>query len=165
MKVNSLFIAMMIGLVLFIVGCSKEEVEKPKETVSSLPEYTFEKDLFPPSPAGFVKIEEMRYEMARGGFEWRKGDQAVTTDAAAPTQIAETFVAIETTPSSEIEIEIEQNPHLRLFLWESDEKIIEVPLNETKMTLPEEAGRYIYEVRAAWENGEVSYTFVVEVKS
>lgn len=164
LKFNSLLIVMLISLVLFVVGCSMEEVEKPEETQSSLPEYTFEKGVFPPSPSGFVKVEETRYEMAKGGFRWEMGNMASETDVAGPTQIAEHFEVIEVGPSSEVDIEVEQKPKLSVLLWEDEEKASSIQLGENQLTMPTEEGRYIYEVRAGWQNGEVSYTFVVEVK-
>ena len=68
LKVNSFFIVIIIGLLFFGVACSKEETKETKEIQSSFPKYTFEKGVFPPSPSGFVKVDETRYEMAKGGF-------------------------------------------------------------------------------------------------
>ena len=154
------------GIFLIVIGCTKDESNKEKvnKTGSYLPEFIFDKDLFPPSPKGMIKVDGNDYEMSSGGFSWVNGDQAIEADALAPTQIAEGFDAIEAEPSSEISIEIEQNPKLSVYLWEDENKTMPIQLNATAMALPVEEGRYIYEVRATWENGKVSYTFVVEVK-
>ena len=160
MQANSFFKPLMIGLLIFVLGCSNEEVI---ETQSPLPKYTFERGVFPPSPLGFVRIDETSYEMLKGGFEWRKGNMTSQTDSLSPTQAAEHFKAIEVKPNSEVYIEVEQKPKLSIYLWE-EEKTKTIQLDENQMTLPEDEGRYIYEVRAAWENGEVSYIFVVEVQ-
>lgn len=158
--------ALIIGLVLFSVGCSKDEVHQDKvnKTASDLPEFIFENGVFPPSPKGIVKVNGNEYDMMAGGFEWSKGNEHIQTDAMSPPQIAETMDAIELESGSEVRIEIEQNPKLHLFLWEDEENPKSVQLNENQLTFPESEGRYIYEVRAKWENGEVSYTFVVDVK-
>ena len=150
----------MIGLLIFVFGCSNEEVI---ETQSSLPKYTFEQGVFPPSPTGLVKVNGTDYEMAKGGFKWEKEDMVTQTDVVGPTQIAEHFEAIRVETNSEMRIEIEQNPKISVLLWE-EEKAETIHLDENQMTLPEDEGRYIFEVRAAWENGVVSYTFVVEVQ-
>lgn len=160
LKVHSFFIVLIIGLLIFVVGCSKEEAT---ETQPSLPKYTFKKGEFPPSPTGFVKVNGIDYEMMKGGFRWEKGNMVTQTDAAGPTQIAAHFEAIKGGANSKVSIEVEQSPKLNVLLWE-EEKTTTIHLNENKLTVPENKGRYIYEVQAAWENGEVSYTFVVEVQ-
>ncbi|MBS4192515.1 DUF3221 domain-containing protein [Bacillus sp. FJAT-49705] len=133
------------------------------ETVQpSLSKFIFKNDKFPPDLTGFVKINKTRYEMARGGFEWKKGNQTTQTDAASPTQIAENFKAIVVEPNSKATIEIEQNPNLSAYLWNSDRE--NIALEGKQITFPANKGRYIYEVVAKWSNGEVSFTFVVEVK-
>ena len=130
MKVNSLFIVIIIGLFILVVGCSTEEKKETKNTQSSLPKYTFEKGVFPPSPSGFVKVDETRTEMRRGGFRWEMGNMTSETDAAGPTQIAEHFEAIEVKPSSEVHIEVEQNPKLSMYLWEDEERASSIQLDE-----------------------------------
>lgn len=157
--------AIMIGFLLIVAGCSKDEAdnEKVNKMESNLPKFLFEKDVFPPSPKGMIIVTGNDYEMASGGFSWVNGDQAIETDALAPTQIAEDLDAIEAKSNSIIRIEIEQNPQLTVYLWEEDQTT-PIQLNGTEMTLPDNKGRYIYEARAVWENGKVSYTFVVEVQ-
>ena len=166
LKASQFLIAITIGIILIMSGCTKDEINK--ETVnkmeSYLPEFIFDKDVFPPSPKGMIKVDGNDYEMSSGGFGWVNVDQAIEADALAPTQIAEGFDAIEVEMNSEATIEIEQNPTLNLFLWEDEEEAISIQLNGKQMTMPDIKGRYIYEVRAIWENGRVSYTFVVEVK-
>lgn len=166
MKTSKFLMAIMIGFLLLIVGCTKDEIknEKVNKTESYLPAFIFEKDVFPPSPKGMIKVAGNDYEMSSGGFSWTKGDQVIETDALAPPKIAEHFQAIEVELNSEATIEIEQNPRLSLFLWEDEEKAISIPLNGNEMTMSENKGRHIYEVRAVWENGRISYTFVVEVR-
>ncbi|MFD2443042.1 hypothetical protein ACFSO7_03505 [Bacillus sp. CGMCC 1.16607] len=85
----------------------------------------------------------------------------VQTDAASPNQIAEHFKAIIVEPNRKVSIEIEQNPNLSVYFWNYEG---EVDLQDGQITVPASKGRYIYEVLAIWSNGQVSYTFVVEIK-
>ncbi len=143
------------------IELSNQKATDRNTAQSFLPEFIYKNDKFPPSITGFVKINETRYEMAKGNFKWQKGTENVQTDAASPVQIAEHFQAIVAEPNSKATIEIKQNPRLSVYLWNSEE---DVPLEEKQITIPANKGRYIYEVVAEWSNGEVSYTFVVEVK-
>lgn len=129
---------------------------------SSLHSFDFKNHEFPPHLPGFITIGETRNDMAKGGYEWTKGNQSVQTDAASPTQVAEKFSAIVVEPNSKASIEIEQNPDLSVYIWDAERSTVLIEGNE--LTVPTKSGRYIYEVLAKWSNGEVSYTFVVEVK-
>ena len=128
----------------------------------SFHDFDFSKHEFPPSLAGFVDIDGTRYDMAKGGFRWTKGNQTATTDAASPTQIAEDFEAIVTEADSQAKIVIEQNPSLSVYTWNTEQEAVAV--EDGKISLPATSGRTIYEVVAKWTNGEVSFTFVVDVK-
>jgi hypothetical protein len=52
----------------------------------------------------------------------------------------------------------------QITVWNEDERLKEITLNENEITVPPSKGLYIYEVIGKWSNGEVSYTFVVEVQ-
>jgi hypothetical protein len=101
--------------------------------------------------------------MEQGGFYWKKGNESVQTDAASPNQIAENFEAIPIDAGKEIQLEIEQSPRLQVILWENTPKN-NISLHKNKFNAPSEKGKYVYEVLAKWANGEVSFTFVVEVQ-
>lgn len=127
---------------------------------------------FPPTMTGVVLINNQEYDMKRGGYRWTKESgndtQTITTDAASPNQIAEELTAILMEEGSNITIEVEDNPELSVYQWNENERINNIPLNVNNFSPPSTKGRYIYEVIADWSNGdvrgEVSYTFVVEVK-
>lgn len=127
---------------------------------------------FPPEMTGVVLINNQEYEMKSSGYRWTKKSgndtQIVTTDAASPGQIAEELTAIPMTVGSNITIEVEDNPELSVYQWNEKGRINNIPLNVNNFSPPSAKGRYIYEVIADWSNGhvrgEVSYTFVVEVK-
>lgn len=131
------------------------------QSATPLPEFIFEKDGFPSALHGFVTINQTRYNMQRGGFEWRKGNQVQQTDAASPLQIAEKFKAIDAEPNSRMVIEIEQKPNLSVYRWNAETESRE--REGQPIIVPAEKGRYIYEAIALWVNGEVTFTFVIEV--
>ncbi len=116
------------GVVVWIDGGIKESSPASAKALNILVEaaqstshpFDYTNHSFPPNPSGVVTIGESSYDMVKGGFEWTKGDQTVLTDAASPTQIAETFKAIVVEPISKVSIKIEQNPDLRVYLWEAE---------------------------------------------
>lgn len=131
------------------------------ESATQLPELVFENDGFPSTFSGFVTINQTRYKMQRGGFEWRMGNQVQQTDAASPLQIAEKFKAIDAVQNSRMSIEVEQEPTLYVYRWDAETESRE--WEGYPIIVPAEKGRYIYEAIALWANGEVSFTFVIEV--
>lgn len=143
MKAKKLLFALLTCLLFFLTGCLKQEVSgEVKEYNSSLPKFSFEKSGFPPYPNGFIKVDDTLYEMEMGGFRWNDGNRSVITDAASPTQIAEHFEAIVLEPNSLVTIQIEQNPDLTAFLWDTFET--NVVLDENELTVPHNKGWYIY---------------------
>jgi len=158
MKLKRLVITFVSFLSLWMVtGCSNGEVQAEKENTD-----------FPPSMTGRIHVDETEYEMEAGGYRWerKKGSEVevVQTDAASPNQIAEEFEAIQVEPKSPIDIEVEGDPDISVYLWNTDGKEKAVPIHNNELSAPSDAGQYIYEVLAEWTNGEVSYTFVLEVK-
>jgi hypothetical protein len=157
---------MAIVTVFLLVGCGRTQVDNIDfKTENSRSE------AFPPSIPGYIQANEMKFEMVQGGFKWETKHQAVMTDAASPNQIAEKFEAVAIAPKTRITILLEGQPDLQVFLWEGDQRSAEISLSKDQFTLPEMNGRYVYEVVAKWSNwgndnarGEVSYTFVVEIK-
>jgi hypothetical protein len=122
---------------------------------------------FPPSMTGIINVQGKEYEMEAGNYKWerKKGSETevVQTDAASPYQIGENYNAIGVEPNTNIKIEIEDNPKLSLYHWNENGIEKEAILKNNVLSVPSSKGRFIYEVLAKWSNGEVSYTFVVEV--
>ncbi|WP_391122354.1 hypothetical protein [Psychrobacillus sp. L3] len=160
MRTILLFLAMVLFSALCITGCSNGSSEMDREVKASENE-------FPPSMAGSINVNDKEYEMVVGNYRWERKQgidtQVVETDAASPYQIAEYFNAIMVEPNTNINIEIEENPRVSLFLWNGNGREKEVKLKNNQLLAPTSKGQYIYEVLAKWSNGEVSYTFVVEV--
>ncbi|WP_442599802.1 DUF3221 domain-containing protein [Neobacillus sp. D3-1R] len=145
----------------FPAQASALNIEVTKEVDNSKkPTFEFD-DQFPPATPGYIKIGDTLNDLAKGGFQWKKGNSVVTTDAASPLQIAESYKPIEADQNTEAIIIIGQNPNLKIYSWTTKE---DVPVEKNKIIMPVAEGKYIYEVQAKWTNGEVSYTFVVEIK-
>lgn len=164
MKVDILKSIVFTCVFLVISGCSitGDKIELEEKTNTSLHEYTYNNEEFPPNIIGTVKVNDLAYEMARGNYQWKKGNSHVQTDAVGTEQLAEKYQAIVLEPESIMTIEIEQTPQLSAILWSSNEK--EGILKNNQLNAPSKKGRYIYEIVAKWSNGEASFTFVVEVK-
>lgn len=159
MKLNSLFFAV-IFILFLLTGCASD----PSEVVNGAEEPSSD---FPPSMTGTVIVNGKTYEMEEGNSMWerKKGEESevVQTDASSPSQIAESFNAIKVEPNTDILIEIEKDPLQSVYLWNEDERDQEIKLADNHFAAPSSEGRYVYEVFAKWQNGEVSYTFVVDV--
>ncbi|MCT8136658.1 hypothetical protein H1D32_02175 [Anaerobacillus sp. CMMVII] len=164
MTIRMIVLAILASFLL--VGCGKIEGNNiDLKTERSMNEG------FPPTITGFVEANGTQYEMEQGGFKWETKEQTVMTDAASPNQIAERYEAILLAPKTELTFQIDGEPYVLVYLWESDERGKEVALSNNQFILPEKKGRYVYELVANWSSygsekarGEVSYTFVVEVE-
>ncbi|HSO56864.1 MAG TPA: hypothetical protein VLQ66_01400 [Paenisporosarcina sp.] len=162
MKMKPVLFALLVFSLLWLSGCTNGQVNAGVDV------NTGSEIEFPPTISGAIKIDDTKHELKAGGFRWERKQgsdtQTIQTDAASPYQIAENFKAIAIEPNQKITIDIEKNPQLVVYLWNNNEIEKEIKLNEHQITAPASTGRYIYEVVATWPNGEVSYTFVVEVK-
>lgn len=113
---------------------------------------------------GKVLVENIEYEMTGGEYKWiGKNTEARRLDVAPPSHLADEIESILTEKNSHIEIVIEQNPELTVYLWNEDERLKEITLKDNQFTAPSAGGRYIYEVRSNWINGEASFVFVIEI--
>ncbi len=88
----------------------------------------------------------------------------MTTDHASPNQMAELLKPIRVKPEQKVKVKIEDDPVMKVFLWNETGKEKEIKLEDDQITVPADKGKYIYEVLAEWKNGEISYTFVAEVQ-
>lgn len=153
---RKMFILLLVIGSLLLHGCSNSIVNTEGR------ELAFSGKEFPPTPEGVIKAGNQSYEMEQGNYQWRKDGTVISTDHAGPTQIAQSYTPVPVEPNETLKIKVEGEPNLTAFIWESDVRT-EIA-NGTEMIMPEKPGRYIYEVVAKWKNGEVSYTFVVQVQ-
>lgn len=172
---SSKYLLVFIGLfLLFIVGCSDATNNQTPENVNN----NKSSQVAAPLLSGNLVIENEAYEMAAGGYSFemelsKTEAKSVTTDAASPNQIAEEIDAISIAPDTVINVKIDQNPEVTLYQWEGSERGNAMDISENMFHSPTEPGKYVYEAFAEWDNlnnthgwtsGEMSYTFVIEVK-
>jgi hypothetical protein len=159
LKINNIIFAIIFSSLL-LTGCTIGTVRTDNQVENN-------KDDFPPSMTGLINVKGKEFSMKAGNYKWerKKGSETevVQTDAASPSQIGESFNAIGLEPNANINIEIEDNPKISVYQWNENGRDKEVILKNKSLSVPSNKGRYIYEVLAKWSNGEVSYTFAVEV--
>lgn len=160
MKSNKYQLVFISLLLLVIVGCSN------KSNNNSL-------EVDPTSFVGNVIIDDQTHQMTSGGYRFDGETSSEITDAASPNQIAEEIDAISIAPDTVINVKIDQNPEVTLYQWEGSERGNAMDISENMFHSPTEPGKYVYEAFAEWDNlnnthgwtsGEMSYTFVIEVK-
>jgi hypothetical protein len=138
-------------IIFLLVGCSQEKAQQMTEP-----------------PAMFLKANDEEYLMVQGGFTWtvkkRFETNVITTDAASPNQIANNLNPIIVDKGSELEFITAGDPTISVYLWNSEEIVEEVPYQDNHFFAPGEEGIYTYEARGVWENGDSSYTIVIEVE-
>ena len=146
----------LLVLLLIMSACSSDSSKKESENE------------FSPTQTGTIEVNGKHYDLAIGNYRWerKKGmqTQVIETDAASPYQIAENFDAIPIGESKSILINIEDEPKIAVYLWDENGRQKEVSVSKNLMVAPDSAGTYIYEVFSEWSNGEVSFTFVIEIK-
>ncbi|WP_417898173.1 hypothetical protein ABN702_18225 [Bacillus haimaensis] len=124
--------------------------------------------IYPPDEQGYVVIDGEEKKLEKGNYSWevKKGltTEVTQTDAASPNQIAENVEAITAPPDTEMSFKLVGDPTFKVYLWNKQDREKEIELQEGKFRTPTEKGRYIYEVLAEWENGEISYTYVIELE-
>jgi hypothetical protein len=142
---------LLIVFLLLLIGCSQEEVQQNANP-----------------PSMFLKVNEDEYLMEQGVFSWsvKEGLQTkvTTVDAASPNQIAHELEPILVDKKSELKFVTEGEPIITVYLWNQEEIVEEIPIKDNHFFAPVEAGFYTYEARAEWENGDSSYTVVIEVE-
>ncbi|MGN7403640.1 hypothetical protein ACTHO0_27770 [Cytobacillus praedii] len=158
MRLKYFYIMIFVLSIFSVIGCSKNTDKKNEEIDSE----------FPPSLNGLIIINGTEYQIERGGYRWERkkglGTGVVQTDHASPYQMAEHIESISSNPNQKVDIMIEGNPNIKVYLWNEKGREIEIEQNDNQITLPSSKGKYIYEALAEWTNGTISYTFVVEIK-
>lgn len=141
------------SLFIIMIGCSTNAGEEAE---------------FPPSMNAVAEVNGTDYQMEKGNEQWvrKKGleTETMTTDHASPNQMADHLTPIMMKPDQKVRIKIEDQPVIKVYLWNETGKEKEIKLEDHQITVPSSKGSYIYEVLAEWPNGKVSYTFAAEIQ-
>lgn len=158
MKMKNILAA--ASLLILLSGCSARIIETNGTTEETQSE-------FPPSMEGMVRIDGSLHDLKEGNSRWERksgtGTEVAMTDAASPPQLAEEVVAIQASQNAIIGFKIEGEPKISVYQWNGNKREEQIELTDHQFSVPVSGGRYIYEALATWEEGEVSYTFVIEV--
>ncbi|MBU9719973.1 MULTISPECIES: hypothetical protein [Bacillaceae] len=163
-------VCLLLCLTLVLAGCMTSASEGANATSETNVVKSERADVFPPNMLGSFEVEGTEYPLNPGAHRWERkvGDsiEESMTDAASPLQIAETKDPVVLEKNSVVTFNLVDDPTGNIYLWYEDgRKSVYHKLHDSNpMTLPDRAGEYIFEVFAVWENGEVSYTFVIEVE-
>lgn len=90
--------------------------------------------------------------------------ESIQTDHASPNQMAVQLKPILVKPDQKVKVKIEDDPVIKVYLWNETGIESEIKLEDNQINMPADKGKYIYEVLAEWQNGEISFTFVAEVQ-
>lgn len=105
----------------------------------------------------------------KGGFEWNRRIgifkmESVIADAPAPTELAKKISAYELPAKAQLDLKFNKKPQsIEVVSW-GYLKDNDYSFTENSITVPNEPGTYIFEIRAYWKQGRVSYTTKVIVK-
>lgn len=158
MRLKHVCIVTIVFSIFLILGCSNTAVKEGKGLESE----------FPPTMTGLVRIDGIEYQMEEGNYHWerKKGleTEVVSTDHASPYQMANQIKSISAKPNETIDIKIEEEPEISVYLWNENGREKEIEQAANQVTVPSSKGKYIYEVLAEWSNGTVSYAFVIDIE-
>ncbi|PAE26083.1 hypothetical protein [Bacillus sp. 7894-2] len=142
-----------IASVSLLFGCSDKPVDHTK---------------FPPEKTATIEVNGTEYRMEKGNYQWfrKKGleTESIKTDHASPNQMAVQLKPIPVKPDQKVKVKIEDDPVMKVYLWNETGIESDIKLEDNQFNMPADKGKYIYEVLAEWQNGEISFTFVAEVQ-
>ncbi|MCM3390642.1 hypothetical protein LG296_20140 (plasmid) [Ureibacillus chungkukjangi] len=122
----------------------------------------------PPSP--MITVEGKKIEVAQGSYCWDGlFNYSICADSISPPMLIEhqEIKPVIVSPESELKIEFKKEPNentLGANIWPNDNEVKNVSLRNNVLVAPKEKGVYVYDVYARWEEGDSSYTFVIEVR-
>ncbi|UVI32704.1 DUF4362 domain-containing protein [Paenibacillus spongiae] len=103
-----------------------------------------------------------------GGFEWtaKHGNTETTTktDAEPVRSGLKKLDAAKADPGALLNIDFDYKPQrLNVYRWEGEGDVIQVPVEQDTVTLPSEAGVYMFKLKAEWEEGDLSFGTKIEI--
>ncbi|MCG3087510.1 intracellular growth attenuator family protein [Sporosarcina cyprini] len=142
-----ILIAFLLTLMLF--GCQQT---KPVQTQANQ------------LPTMKVRIGEETFSTARGGYCWTTGNQSECTDASGnPFDYGTSAPPIDAEPVSEFELLFSEAPSSFSVEWVNDLEH-ETVTEQTSFSTPSKSGTYGYSVHANWDQGDVTFHFILLIK-
>lgn len=121
-------------------------------------------------PQANVQVKGEKVEAITGVFHWETegwfSTRAVVVDAPSSWQMGEKMegTMVGEGDIATISFSDDSNPRVTAFVWKDAEHGKRLPITGNELKLPTESGKHVIELTAIWENGEASYTIVVDVK-
>ncbi|MBH0231326.1 hypothetical protein [Halobacillus yeomjeoni] len=121
----------------------------------------------PPSPE--VSVGEVNIPTTQGSYCWKGDSQGKCVDKAYASEIemGMNHEPTEIAPGQKVNISFVQDPiegSIEVKQWNDVDPPKDMDLIDSKITVPEQEGVYVYHIIAEWERGDGSYAFSVEVK-
>lgn len=115
---------------------------------------------------GKIVSDNKEYTMVIGDFEWVEGDfEANKTSNLDKKGLADEFNTLELEKGTKLKIEMDESPlSLEINEESEDGAVKSIDIRENEITLPTNEGYYIYEVKAKWNEGNITYVFDVNIK-
>lgn len=121
------------------------------------------------TPALSITYKNESVSILKGGFEWNRRIgifkmESVIADAPAPTELAKKISAYKLPPNVQLDLKFTKKPQsIEVVSW-GELKDTDYSFTENSITVPNEPGTYIFEIRAYWKQRRVSYTTKFIVK-
>lgn len=118
----------------------------------------------PPTPE--VSVNERDIPVTEGSYCWDSGTSAECVDKIYknPVEMAEQHDPTSVLKGATIQLDFSPYPEqLKLTLWREDGTREKVETRDHTITVPNQEGLYIYEMEAAFDQGDVPYAFSVRV--
>ena len=117
-----------------------------------------------PPVSGIILVDDEEYEMRTEEYKFKgKNARISSKDTVLPNQLADQIEPIKTEKNTQMELLIDKNPELTAYLWNEEELLQEITIKDNHIMAPSTSGRYIYEIRSKWYNGEASFIFIIEI--
>ncbi|MFJ7934466.1 hypothetical protein [Sporosarcina sp. NPDC096371] len=114
---------------------------------------------------GKIVVDDEEYNLERGYYSYKDDEVELNRlDPFTPIDAAEQFDTLTVEMNSEIEFVLDEKTTIvTVKQWDEDGEITEVPIDDNSLTVPAEAGYYLYEVIAEWRKGQTTFVFDIDV--
>ncbi|MER1958205.1 MAG: hypothetical protein ABS942_12555 [Solibacillus sp.] len=116
-------------------------------------------------PRGLITANGERYEMMPFNYEWKENNmERKPLRTPDRVKLADDFETLEAEKGDTLKFEIDKNPPSVEVIKENEDGTIErVEMKDNKIILPSKEGYYIYELKAKWDKGKITFLFDVNV--